>query len=290
VVVYRQDRRRRLTLVLLVVTSLVLISLDERGSAALDTVRSTAQDVIAPMQRAIDSVVDPVTDFFDGLGRADELEAENARLRNRNAELEAAVERAQAAVDENDRFREIFDIPQIEDIGGIVAEVTTGSVDNFRRTWRVDQGTSAGVAVDMPVVVGGSAGAALVGRVQSVARNSAVIQRIDDRDFSAGAQLVQGGAPGPTGAAEGLADSSQLSFVLFDDPSVAAIAIAKGDVVVTRGGAGSIYPKGLPIGRVTRAVPATAVVQRDTRLDPIVDLDRVDLVKILRVSAPTGGG
>ena len=36
------------------------------------------------------------------------------------------------------------------------------------------------------------------------------------------------------------------------------------------------------------AVPATATVQRDTRLQPIVDLDRVDFVKILRANGTTG--
>ncbi|MFI5046048.1 MAG: rod shape-determining protein MreC [Acidimicrobiia bacterium] len=278
-----------MTLVLLVITSLVLITLDERGSAVFNSARSAAQDVIAPLQRAIDSVVNPVADFFDGLGRASEIEAENTRLRDENTKLQAEVDRGQVAVAENDRFREIFDIPQIADYDGVVAQVSTGSVDNFHKTWRVDKGSASGIAVDMPVVVGGNSGGALVGRVSSVARASAVIERIDDRDFQAGAQLVQGGAPGPTGAAQGIANSTQLSFQLFENGTT-GIAIAKGDLVVTSGGVGSIYPKGLPIGRVTRSVPATAVVQRDTRLQPIVDMDRVDLVKILRNAGATPTG
>ena len=52
VVVYRHDRRRRLTLVLLVITSLALISLDERGSGIIDSARTAAQDVVAPLQNA----------------------------------------------------------------------------------------------------------------------------------------------------------------------------------------------------------------------------------------------
>jgi len=282
VVVYRQDRRRRLTLVLLVVTSLALISLDERGSSVLDSVRSTAQDVIAPVQRVVDDVVDPVADFFDSFGRADELEAENARLRNENTTLRSEVERGQAAVSENDRFREIFDIPQIEDYDGVVATVQTGPVDNFHRTWRIDKGSASGIAVDMPVVVGGDSGGALVGRVASVATNSAVIERIDDRSFGAGAQLVSADGPGPVGAARGLADSRLLSFQLFENAD-AGVAIEKGALVTTSGGTGSIYPKGLPIGRVVRAVSATAAVARDARVEPIVDLDAVDIVKVLRV-------
>jgi len=289
VVVYRQDRRRRLTLVLLVITSLVLISLDERGSAVLDTVRSTAQDVIAPLQRGIDSVVDPIADFFDGLGRADEIEAENQRLRDENAKLQGEVEQAASAVAENERFREIFDIPQIEDFSAIGATVSSGPVDNFSRTWRLDKGSSDGVVVDMPVIVGGSSGGALVGRVMSVARDSSVVQRIDDRNFSAGAQLVQSGQPGAIGAASGMADSNQLLFQLFDD-GTAAVAIAKDDLVVTSGSAGSIYPAGLPIGKVTRAVAATATTQRDSRLQPIVDLDGVTVVKLLPKAGTAGGG
>jgi rod shape-determining protein MreC len=287
VVVYRQDRRRRLTLVLLVVTSLVLITLDERGSGLFDTARTAAQDAIAPLQRVVDDVVDPVADFFDSLGRADELEAENARLRERNAELETEVERGKAAVAENDRFREVFDIPQIEDYDAIVAQVRTSAVDNFHRTWRIDKGTADGVEVDMPVVVGDNSGAALVGRVLRVARESAVVERIDDRDFSAGAQLVQAGAPGPIGAAVGLPDSSQLSFQLFDSGNT-GIEILKDDLVVTAGSEGSRFPRGLPIGRVTRTVPATAAAARNTRLSPIADLDRVDIVKVLHASGASG--
>jgi rod shape-determining protein MreC len=288
VVVYRQDRRRRLTLVLLVITSLVLISLDERGSGLVDSARSVAQDVISPLQRVVDSAIDPVADFFDSFGRADELEAENAQLRDANAKLQAEVDAGQSAVSENERFRAIFDIPQIADYDGIVATVETGSVDNFHRTWRIDKGSSSGIAVDMAVVVGGDSGGALVGRVQSVASNSAVIQRIDDRDFGAGAQLVQTGAPGPIGAVRGVANSRLLSFGLSDSANP-GVGIDKGDLVVTSGGAASVFPKGLPIGHIVRAVPATTAVARDTKLAPVVDLDSIDIVKILRPTTAAPG-
>jgi rod shape-determining protein MreC len=282
VVVYRQDRRRRLTLVLLVITSLVLISLDERGSGILDTVRSAAQDVIAPAQEVVDDLVNPVADFFDGLGRADELDAQNAQLRRRIAALEGEVERSRVASDENESFREVFDIPQLEDAGGIVAEVVSGSVDNFRRTWRVNKGSNAGIEVNMPVVVGGDSGGALVGVVRRVARDSAVIERIDDREFGAGARLVQADGTGTVGAVHGLADSALLSFDVIDT-GTAGVAIEKGDLVVTAGpGFGSVFPGGLPVGRIVRSVPANTAVQRDARVRPVVDLDSVDIVKVLR--------
>ena len=66
-----------------IVTSLVLITLDQQGTGVVSTLRSTAQDVISPLQDVADNAISPVTDFFDSLGRGNELEAENARLRRK---------------------------------------------------------------------------------------------------------------------------------------------------------------------------------------------------------------
>ena len=295
-VVYRQDRRRRLTLVLLVITSLVLISLDERGSTILDSVRSAAQDVISPIQGVVDDVVNPAADFFDSLGRGNELEDVNAELRAEIAHLRAQVEAGKSAVVENEALKAALDIPQIEDWDGVVASVVSPSVDNFHRTWRIDKGTSSGIDVNMPVVVGGDSAAALVGRVKSVSSNSAIIERIDDRSFGAGAQLVQiDGAPGPIGRVRGIPDSRLLSFDLFDN-SNPGLAIEKGQLVTTAN-EGSRFPPGLAIGTVQRSVPAAAAVARNTRVEPLVSLDTVEIVKVLRSppvpsasQAPAAGG
>ena len=280
-VVYRQDRRRRLTLVLLMITSLILISLDERGSALLDSVRSAAQDLISPIQGVVDDVVNPAADFLDSLGRANELEDVNARLRSEIARLRSEVEAGRAAVVENEELKAALDIPQIEDWDGIVASVVSGSVDNFHRTWRIDKGSSSGIDVGMPVVVGGDSAAALVGEVKAVSSNSAIVQRIDDRSFGAGAQLMApDGSSGPIGRVHGIADSRLLSFDLFDN-SNPGLAIEKGQLVTTAN-EGSKFPPNLAIGTVQRSVPATAAVARDTRVAPLVSLDTVEIVKILR--------
>jgi len=287
VVVHRQDHRRRWTLVLLVITSFVLITLDERGSGVIDSARSAAQDVVLPIQNVVDDAIQPAVDFFDGLGRGNELQAENVKLRNQNTKLQAEVEAGKAALAENADLKRVADLPQIEDYDAVIASVVSGSVDNFHRTWRIDKGSSSGIAVDMPVVVGSNTAAALVGRVARVSSNSATIQRVDDRSFSAGSQLVQtDGSSGPIGAVHGLANSRLLSFELFDI-SNAGTAIAKGQFVQTAN-VGSKFPKGLVIGSVVANVPAGTAATRDARIVPIVDLDAVNFVKVLR-SPPTPG-
>ena len=247
-------------MVLLVITSFVLITLDERGSGVIDSARSAAQDVVLPIQNVVDDAIQPAVNFFDGLGRANELQEENAALKNQNAKLQSEVEAGKAAVAENEDLKQALDIPQIEDYDGVVASVVSGSVDNFSRTWRIDKGSSSGIAVDMAVVVGrtrprhSSAGSPASPRTARPFNASTTAT-------STGAQLVQpDGSGGPTGAVGGVANSRLLSFELFDIAN-SGIAIAKGQFVQTAT-AGSKFPRGLAIGTVVANVPAGVAATR----------------------------
>jgi rod shape-determining protein MreC len=281
VVVYRRERRRRLTLVLLVLTSLALISLDERGSALLDSVRSAAQDVVTPVQNLADDVVNPVSDWVSGLGQADELQSENDRLRRELAQTRTALA---AGANERARLRELLaiqDLPNVEDAEGVVADVVTQETGNLARAFRISKGSASGIAKGMPVVVADAAGdGALVGQVYAVSRNSAIVRRIDDRDFGVGAQLVQGDAFGPKGTASGQGDSNFLRFSVIDQTG--AVALKKGDVAITLGSLFEPYPRGLVIGKVVHSLAAGGAIARDAELQPIVDLDQLTAVKVLK--------
>ncbi|HEX9505289.1 MAG TPA: rod shape-determining protein MreC [Acidimicrobiia bacterium] len=278
-VVYRQDRRRRVTLVLLVVTSLVLISLDERGSGLVNSARTAAQDVVAPIQNVVDNVVSPVTDFFDNIGRAGRLADENRQLRRQLAQARtdaAAGASARARIRELDQ---LLDLPQVSDYDGVVASVVARDTGNFSRTFRIDKGSTSGIGKDMPVVVGG----ALVGRIASASRTSAIVQRLDDRSFGVGVQLIQKKALGPVGIATGRAGSTLLLLRISASSNIAPAAVQKGELAVTTGMpfAGS-FPKGLPVGYVARSVTTGGAAPQDSTLRPVVDLDRLDVVKVLR--------
>jgi rod shape-determining protein MreC len=281
VVVYQPDRRRRVVLVLLVLTALALISFDERGSGAINTARSTAADVIQPVRDLSNSAFNPVTDWLDGLGRASELQDENRRLQRELAQAKTEAASGAAARARVKELEDLFDLPTVEDAGtGIVADVT-GQQSGFDRTFTIDKGSSSGIAKDMPVVVGG----ALVGKVYRVTRSSAIVQRIDDRQFGVGAQLIEKASNGAVGNALGRGDSANLTFAPYADASLVG-TMKKGSVAITVGGLGSSYPRGLPIGTVVRDVTPGGSVSRDAELRPIVDLDSLDVVKVLRYTPP----
>jgi rod shape-determining protein MreC len=277
----RHDRRRRLTLVLLVITSLALMSLDERGSAIINSARTTAQDVVSPVQSLADDVINPVSDWLDGLGRANELQDENEKLRQELDAARAAVAADKADQVELDNLRAIADLPDIQDGDAVTAEVVGEGAGNFSRSMRISKGSSSGIAKDMPVVVGAGGHSALVGKVVRVSANSATIQRIDDANFGVGAQLMAD-KEGPKGIAEGQRASSLLRFSVIDNSSTAT-ALNKGDVAVTLGGTEDPnYPRGLVIGTVVHTISAGGSIARDAELRPIVDLDSLTVVKVLK--------
>jgi rod shape-determining protein MreC len=263
--------------VLLVISSLVLVTLDEQGSGVVASLRSAAQDIMSPVQNLADDATSPVTGFFDSLGRADELKAENDRLRSKIAGLQSQIAVGQAAQADLARLRDILDLPRIADYDGVVANVVDGSIGNFERTFQIDKGSDAGIAKNMAVVVG-TKGGALVGKITLVSKSRATVERIDDSSFGVGVQILDPvGGLGPTGIAQGHRDSAFLELQLLGSGQ----KLAKGQYAITRGLGASPFPHGLVVGTVVRAVdPSTATVER-AALEPIVDLDRLTLVKVL---------
>jgi rod shape-determining protein MreC len=279
VVVYQPDhRRRRVVLVMLVLTALALISFDEAGSGTIDQARSTAADVVQPVRDLSSSVFNPVTDWLDGLGRASELQSENDRLRRQLAHAKTEAAAGAAARARVEELNQLFDLPQVEDYDGVVAEVTVQSA-SFDRQFSINKGSDDGVELGRPVVFKG----ALVGKVARVTRTGAIVQRIDDRQFGVGAQLIADDQSGPVGTAEGQIDSRNLRFAVIEGSAL--VEMTKGEVAITIGRT-SEYPRGLPIGTVVSDVTSGGSVARNAELRPIVDLDNLTVVKVLRYRKP----
>jgi rod shape-determining protein MreC len=279
----RHDRRRRLTLVLLIITSLALVSLDERGSGIINSARSAAQDVVAPLQNLADDVINPVADWLDGLGRANELQDQNEKLQRELDAAKAQIAAGKASTSENAELKRDLDLPDVADGNAVTAEVLGPGAGNFSRALRISKGSSAGIAKGMPVVVGTTGASALVGTVVRVSADESIVQRIDDGSFGVGAQLVQGEGTSPKGTAEGQRGSNLLRFSVIDDSSN-TVVLKKGDTAVTLGTESGTpyYPANLAIGTVVRTVDSGGAIARDATLRPIVDLDSLKYVKVLQ--------
>jgi rod shape-determining protein MreC len=276
VAVYRRTNRRSI-LVLLVLTSVALITLDVRGSGPVDSVRGGAREVLAPVASAADRVFSPVGDWVGGVFRAGSLEDENARLRRELEEARGTAARSRAAESENEQLSELLDLPSIADADAIAARVVSGSPGNFEWTVQIDRGTGDGVAKSMPVVTG----AGLVGRVVEASGDRATVLLLRDPKF--GVEVVTDNAR-TTGIAQGRT-GDELLRLDFVDP---AIEVAEGELVFTSGRDSSRFPPNVPVARVVSVEKRRGGLRQDILLRPLADLDSLEFVKVLRWP-PAGG-
>lgn len=271
----RRSARPRFTLLLLVLTAVTLLTLDERsgGLGFVGTMRDGARDAFAPIQDAADTAFRPVGDFFQGAVHYGEVEEENARLRQQLAERDGELLRAEDVARERQALLDQQDLDFAGDIPTVAARVVVGPSSSFDLTVQIDRGRNAGVSPGMPVV----AGAGLVGRVVDVSRSRATILLVTDPKSNVGVRL-SGSGDVAVAAGRGARSTLRLDYV---DP---ASKVDKGEAVVTSGLQQSVFPPGLPVGKVVAATSGAGSLQQDVTVEPAVDLRRLTFVKVLQWS------
>ena len=171
-------------MVSLIAASLAIITVDYRAGdeGPLADAGRAVHGAIAPLQEAVSSVVQPVTDFFSSL-------AELPSLSDRNDTLERELEDLRTAQQLNGELQQ--QVESLERVLGlqttmshtVAARVIASGVSNFEWTITIDAGSNDGIDENMPVVTGDESGPRLVGRVVSVTPDSSVVQLLIDRDF-----------------------------------------------------------------------------------------------------------
>ena len=162
--------------------------------------------------------------------------------------------------------------------------MTANGVSNFDWTMTINRGSSAGVAVDMPVIAGSPEAARLVGRVIDVTADSAEVQLVIDSEHAVYAQID--GAP-EAGLVEGRGDADLTMNV---DPD----ADLDGDEnVFTQGyevdGQPGVYPSGLLIGQISRVSPQSNALSLPVEIRPAVDFSTLNVVLVLQATSATAG-
>lgn len=255
---------------LLVLTSITLITLDRRESGAIGSVKSWARDLKAPIEDVIANVTDPVADWFDGVTHAGSLRNENERLRKQLADARGAQARSRNALRENDRLAKLLDLGFTADIPGVAARVVDGAPSNFENTIVIGVGRNDAAKVGMPVVSSDG----LVGRVIDVSRRRATVLLLTDRTFGVGVRLEKTGEPG---VSSGIAGQDVLALDFIDPRTT----VARKELLVTSGLEGGRFPPGIPVGTVVSVAKRPGDLQQTIRIRPFVDLDRLEFVKVL---------
>lgn len=272
----RRSGRSRLTLILLVLTSVTVITLDFRGpGGVIGAVRSGAADVLSPVRGAAGTVFGPVSDAFSGITGYGALENENDALRRRIDELEGDRLRAEDAEAELEALLRVNRLDRFTDLPSVAARVVGSPISNFEQTIQLDRGSDHGIGRNMPVVTG----TGLVGRVVDVSGTRSIVRLITDPNSSVGVRLSRSG---DLGVLEGVGPDRLLDLGLIDVDT----EVRERELLVTSGVDDSFFPGGIPVGRVRSATSTEGELQQDIAVAPVVDLGRLRFVRVIQTGAP----
>ncbi len=180
-----QSTRRR-ALILLVLTSIILITLDLQNSSAISGLRSVFGVVFRPIESTTRVITRPVSNIWNGIINYNNVLDDNDRLREKIAQQEGATIAAAASVRLSQELLALNGLPTLAGINAVTAQVIGDSPSNFSQTIEINQGSESGIRVGMPVLNA----AGLVGKITKVSTDRSVVMLITDPDFALSIKVV----------------------------------------------------------------------------------------------------
>ena len=244
---YGGEGRSRLLLIILIVTSLLLITLDLRGVKILDGVRSGTQNVLSPFQKAGSTVVSPFRNFFGDVTNLGQTRNEIEKLKEENAKLRNELLQRKSADAELEQLKSVLDLAGRAGYKVLASRVISqGASTSFSQSITIDAGSTSGVRQNMTVV----SGEGLVGVVKESYLNSALVMLATDPDFKVGVRIA---GTQQIGILSGRG-SKRAELQLLDNQQIVKV----GDVLLARGSTNNRpFVPGIPVG-VISAVDNTA--------------------------------
>jgi rod shape-determining protein MreC len=269
--------RSRLLLVLLLVSSLFLITLDLRGVNLAGSIRSGVSTVISPVENLFSKLLSPVGNFASDVRNFGQSKKKIAELSKQVDEL-----KAKQIIDE-DTLGQLNQLKNVLDLAGrggykVVSArvINRGSTESFKETLTIDVGSSGGISRNMTVI----SESGLVGVVKSVGSNSSIVLLMSDPTFKIGVRIA---GTQSIGVVSGQGGSTYL-LQLLD----ATGEIKVGDTLVARGSQGGRpFVPGVPVGTVTTVQSNASSITQNADVNSTTNLEKLSIVAVV-ITPPNG--
>lgn len=273
---YGGDNRGRLLLIVLIVTSLFLITLDLRGVQVIDGIRTGTQTALTPVQRAGSWVVSPFRNFLSDVTHLGRTRNQIEKLKADNDALRLALLNRKVADAELKQLKSVLDLAGNGGYKVVGAKVISqGASTSFTQTLTIDAGSTSGIHTNMTVI----SGFGLVGVVKIAYANSAVVQLASDPAFRVGARIAgtqQIGILSGQGTRKGV-------LQLLDNTTEVKV----GDAILARGSNnGRPFVPGVPIGEVTAVDNSAGAVTQTADVKFYTNFSTLGVVAVV-VSEPS---
>jgi rod shape-determining protein MreC len=285
-------RRRRAVLAVLVGLSIIMLTgyFGESTGGPLHRFQGGVQTLLSPIEAGASRAFSPIRNLAGWFGDVFDAKGQNKDLKKQLADTRSQLVAAQAATRDDTQLRKQLALDDQLNIGSsdrLQARIIWKSPTAWYSTVQINKGRGEGVRRNQPVITGDG----LVGKITSVNGGTATVTLITDSSSNVSAQIEPDGANGIVRASLGDPNDMRLDFIQKGHP------VKVGQNVATSGfGSGklaSIFPRGIPIGRVSKVSSNELELYRQVHIKPFADFRRMDYVQVitskLKQPAPVPG-
>jgi rod shape-determining protein MreC len=224
-------------LLLFVIVSVVLMTLDHRGQQ-LESTRNLLAILLYPLQYAVNVPVAAANWAGENLASRKVLLEENGQLRQKQLVLESRLGRLNELEAENRRLRGLLGSSDKVSDRVLIAELLAVDMDPFSRQIMLNQGSRGGVFIGQSLVDADG----ILGQVTRVGPFSSTAMLITDPSHALPIQVTRSGLRA-IAVGTGSVNLLELSHI----PNNADLQV--GDALVTSG-LGRRFPPGYPVGKI----------------------------------------
>ena len=275
-----RSNRGRLLLVMLIVSSLLLITLDLRGVAVVSGVKSGVGTALSPVESVGNWVVTPFKNFFTDLIHLGRTRSTINNLKEENAKLRAEIVQQQNDKGQAKQLQAALDLAGRASWKTVSAKVLAqGSTISFTHTVTIDQGSRSGIKPNLSVVNGSG----LVGVVKSVFPNSSIVLLASDPSFKIGVRVARNQS---IGILSGEGSNSGI-LELLDNTA----KLEKNDVLLSRGSnSNSPFVPGIPVGIIKKTSDSTSSVSQVADVTFYANLNALGVVSVILSASESNPG
>jgi rod shape-determining protein MreC len=290
-------RRRRAVLAVFIALSIVILTayFGESGGGALHTMQRGAQETFAPIETGATKALKPFRDLVAWAGDTIDAKDQNTDLKDEVERLRSDLAEAQTSLRDADQLKAIRALHQENYFPAATQPVTSRVIAKSPTVWyssvKIDKGSNDGVRVNQPVIAAGG----LAGKVISATGGTAEVRLITDGESGVSAQVFPEGVTGIVRPQVG--DPNDLLLENVESGR----RVTERTLVITSGFTSSkgesLFPRGIPVGRVTRVDFDELETYQRVHIKPFADLRRVDVVEVLtrrgaaqQAASLSGGG
>jgi len=265
---FKQGPSANVRLALFAILALALLVFDAR-TQSLAALRQGIGTVLYPLQRALLVPRDTLLAGIDYVGDINRLRTENAELRRLEAANARQLLEVEHLAQENHQLRELMGARDRAPVRSQVAEVLYDTRDPFARRIVLDKGLQQGIVNGQPVI--DSTG--VVGQVTRVFPLSSELTLLTDRHIAIPVQVQRNGLRA-IASGSGQGGRMELRYLSVNAD------LKEGDLVVTSG-LDSVYPPGLPVGKVLSVDRSGAGNFARILVEPVAKVDNGRVMLVL---------